>query len=460
MHRLSPSAVIGAIGLVICACTDPMGAPATPAGSLAQASAAQTGNGVTLVLFPSAGALPAGFWTQVSAAGGDSIFALPDIGVAVVRLSAGDVAELATPYGAVTAADDWLALPAAMPAASPPPAAADPTTEPFFAQQWGIRLIGADRAIAAGHTGAGARIAIIDSGIYYPHPDLAPNYAGGRNFFAPFCASDPQSLPSTCDPDDPIDDSGHGTHVAGIAAAALNGFGVLGVAPEAELLAVRACARTFAMGCPAAAVIAGIVYATNAGADVINLSVNCVTTITCPEGEGLVTALRRATNYAHSRGTLVVTVAQNNGLDLQKLRGTAMLAIGSANNALVTSAVGADAEPATFLQQVYSNHGNEVDLAAPGGSFPVSGVLSTWSPLSPPDAPASVLPGGLFAVSGGTSMAAPHVAGAAAQITGQLGARNPSYVRTRLQQTATDLGKSGRDPFYGHGLLNVWDALR
>jgi thermitase len=87
-------------------------------------------------------------------------------------------------------------------------------------------------------------------------------------------------------------------------------------------------------------------------------------------------------------------------------------------------------------------------------------VIGTWSPLVPtPLGGARVLPGGLYALSGGTSAAAPHVAGAAAQLIGRRGPTNPALVKILLQRTAIDLGTPGRDPVFGHGLLNVWNLL-
>jgi len=332
-------------------------------------------------------------------------------------------------------------------------------SEPLLEAQWGVRLIEAQRAIEAGFTGRGASIAIIDTGVYYDHPDLAANYAGGLNFFAPFCHADPSAPPSACDPVDPNDTTGHGTWVAGIAAAALDGQGIVGVAPDAQLIAIKTCGFAFPGACPLSSVVAGISYAADIGVDVINLSINCVIGVTCPEEESLLKALRRAANYAGRKGTLVIAASQNNGLDLDA--GNLQLAIGEFDHVIVVSAVGAQAESATFFGVRYSNVGKVVDLAAPGGSAPTSGVIGAWSPLVPaPLGGARVLPGGLYAFSGGTSAAVPHVAGAAAQLIGRRGPTNPALVKILLQRTAGDLGAPGRDPVFGSGLLNVWELLR
>jgi lantibiotic leader peptide-processing serine protease len=413
---------------------------------------------------------PDAFSSAVQAAGGEIVFSLDGLGVATVRgLSAAAVQDLALANDGLATFED-VAVPVEATATGVGPQSPDPTeglqfspeTEPFFGLQWGLRLIGADQAIAAGHTGHGARVAVIDSGVYYDHPDLSPNYDGGANFFAPFCHLEPSSPPNVCDPADPLDTVGHGTWVTGITVGAVNGFGILGVAPETRFVALRACGGPFPGSCPLSSVLAAIRAAADLRVDVMNLSLNCVVGVTCPDVPGLVVALRRAVNYANGKGSLVVTVAQNNGLNLQALPGTQKLALGEADTALVVSAVGPDALPATLFGFAYSNYGNVVDLAAPGGSAPPmeAGMLSTFSPFAPvPPSGARVLPGGLFAISGGTSAAAPHVSGAAALLVGHHGHLPPALLRTLLEVSARDVDGPGHSPFYGHGLLDAWAAL-
>jgi subtilisin family serine protease len=322
----------------------------------------------------------------------------------------------------------------------------EPALEPLFPLQWGLRMINADDAIRAGFTGKGALIGIIDTGIYYDHPDLAPNYVGGRNFFAPYCAEDPASLPSTCDPNDPIDDNGHGSHVAGIVAAAANQIGVIGVAPDAKLIAAKVCGRT--VGCPIGAMIAGMLYAADQGVDAMNISIGGFGDQRGGDAEWV--ALKRAANYVHARGSLVVNSAGNNGIDLNEIPGF-IKRLFEQGNMLVVSAVGPDAEAASIFGEVYTNTGGQVDVAAPGGSYPPleALVVSAWSPLSPD------LPGALWAFAAGTSMAAPHATGTAAQIVGAYGHLPPSRISAIIRNTATDLGKPGHDPLYGQGVVNV-----
>ncbi len=122
-----------------------------------------------------------------------------------------------------------------------------------------MQHISASVAHAKGNKGAGIRVAILDTGIDYTHPDLESNYAGGYDF--------------VFDDNDPFDDSfaSHGTHVAGIIAAEENGRGMIGVAPQAQILAVKVLdGAGFGME---DWIIAGIEWAVLNGADIINLSV-------------------------------------------------------------------------------------------------------------------------------------------------------------------------------------------
>lgn len=445
--KLPPVACALAMAWLVCP-TSAQRQDATRAAVLAQ-------TGATVVTFERE-EVPPDFLEGVARAGGRVVFNLPDLGVAVVAGLPGTSVRHLAGQRADVAPDVWIPLTPA--GAADPGHAASMIAEPLLEAQWGLRLIEAQRAIEAGFTGRGARLAIIDSGVHYDHPDLAANYATGINLFAPFCGADPTAPASACDPADPDDTNGHGTWVAGIAAAALDGQGIVGVAPEAQIIAIKACGFAFPGACPLSAVVAAMSYAADIGADVINLSANCVAGVTCPEEEGLIKALRRATNYAARKGTLVVTVSQNNGLDLDASR--RRLGIGEFDHVIVVAAVGPDAGPATLFGVPYSNFGRVVDLAAPGGSVPIAGVIGTWSPWVPtPLGGVGVLPGGLYAISGGTSAAAPHVAGAAAQLIGRRGPTNPALVKTLLQRTAVDLGAPGRDPVFGNGLVNVWELL-
>jgi subtilisin family serine protease len=480
-------ALLATAALAGCSGEDPVGAlPESATGALAGAApasagavlAADAGPAVTdakIVSFRRSQGTPAQFRRSVENAGGQVVFELPQIGVAVIRgLPAAELDALArSPEVLVIEDDDILPLP--RPATPPTEAVAPvvdgglPITEPFFPLQWNIRQVGADRVIEAGHTGAGARVVIIDSGIFYPHPDLGPNFRGGVNFFAPFCEFDEASLPSTCDPSDPLDDNGHGSHVAGIVAAAQNGVGVIGVAPKAGLYAAKACGRV--IGCPTSSLIAGLVYAADIGADAVNLSIGgylclrdhtqafplCDPTINPRLSGRIFEAIQRAERYALRHDVLIVNSAGNDGVNLDRIPRSVKRIFGEGNNTVTVAALGPDAKAGHILGIVYTNSGDIVDLSAPGGSFVGAAedfVPSAWSPLS------TELPGALFAFALGTSMAAPHVTGAAALLVEEFGHGDPQEIRSRLQRNA-DLTGSGpsQHPVYGHGRLQVPTAL-
>jgi subtilisin family serine protease len=293
------------------------------------------------------------------------------------------------------------------------------STDPGLDKQWGTRIIGAPEAWASG-TGRGIVIATVDSGVDLDHEDLRGQILQGKDYV------DGDS--------DPQDGFGHGTHVAGIASAvAGNGRGVAGVAPGAKILPVRVfdddgeAQEDFA---------APIRWATDHGADVINLSAGTVT-----QGLGQDEALfgpefRRSIEYAWSKGVIVVVAAGNDFL----------LSSGYADHsAIVVSATNRrDGKP-----DFSSGVGNaKWGMAAPGGS-------STTDRIE--DDIYSTYTGNGYKYLRGTSMAAPHVAGAAAVLRG-LGL-SPQRTVERLLSTAKDVGSKGNDSTFGHGRLDLASAV-
>ena len=287
--------------------------------------------------------------------------------------------------------------------APPVHAAADP----LLAQQWGLFAIGADRVWTT-TTGQGVIVAVVDSGSG-PHPDLAENLLPGRSIIGTVESQDGRD----------IDASGHGTHVAGIiAAVANNGIGGSGVAPNAKILPVQVLDQA-GQG-DARDVAAGVRFAADNGARVINLSLGGATESS---------SLTQAITYANDKGVLVVAAAGNGGaadkpkwpasLDLT----LAVTAVDQANNA--TS---------------FDQRGDYIDLSAPGANI-VSTAKGDYVTLS------------------GTSMAAGFVAGAAALLFAAEPRVTNAQVRDILLRTATDIGEPGRDVTFGAGLINMVAAL-
>ena len=276
---------------------------------------------------------------------------------------------------------------------------------------WGIDRIDADVAHAQGATGDGVDVGVIDTGISATHPDLSGNLADpevDENHKAwAKCSGGNCTYPWS-------DDGGHGTHVAGTVAAAGDGEGVIGVAPDATLHALKVCSGNG--GCRTSAIVAAIRYAADHDWGVVNLSLGS------PRRSP---ALRAAGEYAVEAGVVPVAAAGN--------RGTAD-SVGypaAYEEFLAVSATNIKDELADF-----SSRGPEIDLAAPGVS-----ICSTH-----PDG---------HTVLDGTSMASPHATGAVAQVLSN--GYGPSEARRRLLDTAEDIGHP--DTHQGKGLVDVAAAL-
>lgn len=355
-----------------------------------------------------------------------------------------------------------------------PPVSAG-TNDSWFRYLWALDAIDAPQAWNAGYRGAGVTVAVLDCGFYTTHTDLAANLlvSSGRNFVnwgAAGCA-----VYNECDPADVTfkipGAFSHATHVAGTIAAVDNNSGIIGVAPDAKILPVKVLSDFTGTGA-LSWVVQGIFYAVNNGAQVINLSLGGLRLKGSGKGSNLVQqGLRlydKAIQYAKENGVVVVAAAGNDGLDLGH---PVKFADGSSSGSIVnypSSSPHAISVSATTTNMFfpgdptieldyglasYSNYGiSAIDLSAPGGDF-VSG--------NPYDYIISLGPPGFVTLSVGTSMAAPHVAGVAALVIGKHeGNISASQVKTVLTNTADDLGKPGRDPYFGRGRVNAFKALQ
>ncbi|MCC7360335.1 MAG: S8 family serine peptidase [Anaerolineales bacterium] len=293
-------------------------------------------------------------------------------------------------------------------------------------------------------------IGILDTGVDLAHPDLAGKIWHNGGEMGPDGQGGDKSTNGVDDDgngysDDwqgwdftssvmgdnsPQDVHGHGTHVAGIAGAETNnGVGIAGMNWNAPLLAVRVL-DDGGSGTDGE-VAAGIVYATDMGATIINLSLGALFT-----DPTYGTALEDAVNYAYNQGVLVVAAAGNYGA-------AGVLYPAKFEHALAVAATNVfDAHPS------YSGFGPEVDVAAPGGNnTPSDGIYSTYYNGSH-----------TYAVLSGTSMATPHVAAVAALLAALPQFDTPDKLRVALESTALDLGAPGRDPYYGYGLIQAYAA--
>jgi subtilisin family serine protease len=275
--------------------------------------------------------------------------------------------------------------------------------DPRYPEQWHLPSISAPQAWDITTGSANVTIAVIDTGVDYNHQDLKDKCVAGYNFV------DRNR--------DPMDDHGHGTHVAGIAAASGdNSTGVAGVDWEARIMPIKVLdAQGSGYDSDVAAAIR---YAADNGARIINMSLG---------GASYSYTLAEAANYAYNKGVTMVAASGNNGSNVSYPA--------ACEHVIAVGALESDDTLAYF-----SNRGSALDLTAPGVS-----ILST-------------VPGGYGKMSG-TSMASPVVAGCASLVLAAHPEYGPSQVERALKDGATDLGSPGFDTNYGHGKVNASAAL-
>jgi subtilisin family serine protease len=321
--------------------------------------------------------------------------------------------------------------------------------DPLSEKQWGLAQVRAPEAWATS-TGAGQVIAVVDTGVDLGHPDLAPKLVPGATFAG--CGEQP----APCGNGDwrGVDGVGqqvdsHGTHVSGIAAAvAGNGIGIAGVAPDARIMPIKALENgsgTFAD------IGAGIRYAADHGANVVNLSLGAQPGAQVLTLLGLTTETKDAIAYARERGVVVVASAGNE---------TAPLCDTPAWEAGALCVAATDSNE---LHSTYSNLGLKLDtkaVSAPGGSSSQGCDGDIWSTV-PRGTGSPECGQGDYDAFAGTSMAAPQVAGVAALLGAQ--GRNADGVEQALIRTARTplLGLRGVfNPLYGYGVVDAAAAVQ
>lgn len=294
------------------------------------------------------------------------------------------------------------------------------SADPLEAGQYGPSRIGA-RSLPPTWDGRGTTVAVVDTGVTGNHPDLVAPLPDGRPRIATgksFLSGDPANGAAAN-----VDPQGHGTHVAGIITAARDdGIGGSGVAPGAQVLPVRVL-NSSGVGW-STDVTAGILWAHQQGADVINLSLGASGN-TPPDMDTAINFV--TTDRSRGKPPTVVVAAAGNGGPTSTPQWP-----GRQERTIAVAATDSGDAVASF-----SSRGSYVDVAAPG-----VGVLSTCRT------------GGWCTMSG-TSMATPMVAGAAAVLRQLDPGRGPDEVRSRLESTAVDLGVPGRDDSFGAGRIDL-----
>jgi lantibiotic leader peptide-processing serine protease len=375
--------------------------------------------------------------------------------------------------------------------------------------QWDMPVIHAGPAHAGGN-GAGVKVGVIDGGVDFTHPDLTGAIDVGLscsfiNTNTP--TADPAEIANgNCANKGAVQDlEGHGTHVSTTIAGRVNGIGIVGVAPQATIVALKAC--TIVGFCFADSVAAALRYAGDHQLDVVNLSLFADPYLYyCSNDAGqraIIKDLQSAARYAQQRGVVVVAAAGNEAQDLghpqtddispdwppdtavvRDVRNNCRVAPAELPGVVTVSASGVN----TLAS--YSNVGSPVDVTAPGGDAPQTAasvfgrgrILAGWSSTDATgtyEALAAVnravtSGGGRYVWISGTSMASPHAAGVAALIRGQHPNMPSGAVAALVRSSATALpcpatwpaadprqcqGGSGNTSFFGAGMVNAEAAV-
>ncbi len=469
--RFMPLVTLAILGLLLAACSDqPAAVQAVPVETAA-VSGAQTD-----FLIVAKGNLKKGL-EAVAAANGDSLRVISQgAGLAAVTTANPDAY---AKFGSVVrdVRVQWLEpvenVALEIDAGSPP---FSDSTDTYFNLQWGHTAVGAVEAWDAGVRGAGVTVAVLDTGFDTDHPDLAPKISPLSVDFTgeglTYALPDPFS---------------HGTHTAGTIGAAENGRGTIGIAPDVTLLLVKVLGDEGSGSFED--VMSGIIYATDNGADIINMSLGALfyksgfwddmgtadpaddVWVSARDVAEFKNAMTAAIRYATQRGVLVVASAGNDAINFDGA-GALITLPGSAPGVITVGAsaptgwlpqLAANQEPKFDVLASYSNYGrSHLDFTAPGGdtAYPgnetcrVSGILQYCYVF---DLVFSTGNGGYY-WSGGTSMAAPHVAGVAALILSEYGGSGSlklAKLEAQLRSRALDVGQPGNDAEFGKGMIHT-----
>ncbi|MEA2351589.1 MAG: serine protease [Thermoleophilaceae bacterium] len=317
-----------------------------------------------------------------------------------------------------------------------------PANDPLFKKQWGLGQINAPGAWARGARGRGVTIAIVDSGVDLGHPDLRAKLLPGTDLVKKTANLSGPGCPG------PQDENGHGTHVAGIAAAITNnGIGVAGTAPGARILPVRVLDKDGSGD--DTAVDSGIRWAADHGAKVINLSLGSAPILGNLPGSSAAT--EKAVAYAFGKGAVVVASAGNESAPACDYPA-------AATNAVCVGATDEQGMP-SFYSNFPVDPDGTVGVRAPGGfGDPVSceSSLDIWStmwPKSDDDNCGGTIKG--YDTLAGTSMSAPFVSGVAALLAGR-GLTAPQILECLKTKSSND---GSYDPAFGYGIVDADKAV-
>ncbi|MEJ2558778.1 MAG: S8 family serine peptidase [Anaerolineae bacterium] len=395
-----------------------------------------------------------------------------------------------------------------------------PNGEPLGVCQWDMALINAsEEGSYATATGKGVTVGMIDSGVDLTHPDIEPNLDVNRScsfIYDDTPTADPQEIANgDCSNKTAVQDlSGHGTHTASTVAAPINGIGIAGVAPEATIVALKAC--TAEGYCFADSVAAALRYAGDNDINIVNLSLFADPYLYYCKSEkeqrAILKNLEDAARYAQQRGVLIVASAGNEQADLQHpvlddispdwppdseeeryVKNNCRVAPAELPGVMTVSATGPIGIPGYDLWIAdYSSVGmSRVDVTAPGGDYfratgtvqdavlgaiPFdSAIWNGYDPLNASYPGMTVIDHGAgYIYLNGTSMSSPHAAGVAALVKEMHPKWRPGAIKAAVQRSTQHLdcppdweplgaaderyrcyGNGGRTSFFGHGLVDA-----
>ncbi len=498
--------IFGAMLVVLAAAVAALLALASPTGAGAAAS------GSTYLVVYKAQAVPSTAAAAIQSAGGSLVYSYDKIGVAVASSSSTSFAASLRANSKVegvsatesfgTRLTDGVDSSDSSDSA-PTPGTPAPGSDTLSGLQWDMDQISAPAARAINGGSSSVLVGDIDMGLDYTHPDLAPNVDFANSVSC--VGGVPNTAPSAW-----TDDNGHGTHTAGTIAAARNGLGIIGVAPNVKIAGIKA-GNAAGFFFPEA-VVCAFMWAGSHNIGVTNNSYfadpwlyNCRND---PEQRAIWKAERRAISYAMQQGTVVVSSEGNEADDLSHPTQDATSPDDSSpvlreihNQCAVVpvevpGVIGVTANGNLQLKSFYSSYGvSTADVTAPGGdsvlqrtsAAPNGRVLSTWPAslltITCPPARRVVDPSGAtYCYLQGTSMASPHAAGVAALIESS-GAPSRGAVEAKLQNTSDPIacppdmsiyaffpsvnsgapqvcqGGTGSNSFNGKGQINALTAV-
>ena len=449
------------------------------AGALLLGFASQADAARYIVLYK-ANAVPADVAKRAASAGGSIVGRIDRLGIAVAESDSENFAVL-------MASDSRVHSVGIEPAFSVPDhsAAEFPADGPTAADDlyngglvWGVQRVHAPDAWDAGVTGSkDTTVAVIDTGIAWNHPDLAPNVTFQACFTSLGAWEGPWAPGAACNPYPSLSD--HGTHVAGTVAAAFGGGRVVGVGPDLALAGYNTFENI--PGCGVCSYSSSrwlaMLDAAERGFQVINMSLGSLGAYGGGKGTNelatFVAADNRVANAVIKAGTTIVASAGNAGLDLN---GVYINLPGGLPGVVNVGATGIQPNPryepgVSFdIRAFYSNFGASVDVSAPGGDCGQIGicdpatrpanwfeylVLSSIVAPNPVCAQTASCPVG-YGWKGGTSMASPHAAGVTALIRDQNPGLTASQAATELKRTVERIGNRQE---FGLGLVDARAAI-